>query len=87
MPIRVGYTCDRTLNRSLVFHESRMATPVYLALAVVLYAVLADRTDRAIEREMKKRQPEERDLRLVEDFDARPDLGPRYGRVLRRQPR
>jgi hypothetical protein len=60
---------------------------VYLVLAVVIYVFLADHTDRAIEREMKKRRPEERDLRLVEDFDARPDLGPRYGRVLRHQPR
>lgn len=46
---------------------------VYLILAVVIYGVLADRTDRAVEREMRKRQPPG-DLRLVEDFDVRPDL-------------
>ena len=58
---------------------------VYVALAVIIYAVLADRTDRAAERELMKRQPGERRLGLVEDFDVRPDLGPRYGRLFRRQ--
>jgi len=29
----------------------------YLLLGVVLYGLLADRTDRAIEREMRKRRP------------------------------
>ena len=57
---------------------------VYIALAVIIYAVLADRTDRAIEREMMKRQPSDGRLGLVEDFDVRPDLGPRYGRLFHR---
>ena len=57
---------------------------VYLILAVVIYGVLADRTDRAIEREMRKRQPDSSHLRLVEEFNARPDLGPAHGRLLAR---
>jgi hypothetical protein len=59
-----------------------MLTLLYILLAVVLYGILADRTDRAIERDMQQRRPDERGPRLVEDFDARPDLGPRYGRLL-----
>jgi hypothetical protein len=57
-----------------------MLMPVYLILAAVIYGVLADRTDRAIEREMRKRQPHSSDLRLVEEFSVRPDLGLRHGR-------
>lgn len=57
---------------------------VYVVLAVVIYALLADRTDRAIEREMMKRRATNSRLGLVEDFDVRPDLAPRYGRLLRR---
>jgi hypothetical protein len=57
---------------------------IYLILAAVIYGLLADQTDRAIEREMRKRRPDTSNLDLVEDFDARPDLRPRYGRVLRR---
>lgn len=56
---------------------------VYVVLAVVIYALLADRTDRAIEREMTKRRPGDSRLGLVEDFNVRPELGPRYGRLLR----
>ena len=55
----------------------------YVILAVVIYLLLADRTDRAIDREIVKRRPGESRLGLVEDFDVRPDLGPRYGRLLR----
>jgi hypothetical protein len=60
---------------------------VYLVLAAVIYLMLADRTDRAIEREMMKRRPTDSRLGLVEDFDVRPDLGPRYGRLFRRHAR
>ena len=42
----------------------------YIALAVVLYSLLADRTDRAIEREMRNRRTGTPDLRLVEDVDG-----------------
>jgi hypothetical protein len=41
-----------------------METLFYVVLAIVIYGVLADRTDRAVEREMRKRQPDP-DLRLV----------------------
>jgi hypothetical protein len=54
----------------------------YVILAAVIYAVLADRTDRAADREMNERRPEASNLGLVEDFDVRPDLGPRFGRLL-----
>ena len=64
--------------------EPTMQMLVYLILAVVIYGVLADRTDRAIEREMRKRQPDSSDLRLVEEFNARPDLGQPHGRMLAR---
>jgi len=47
----------------------------YLILGAVLYGFLADHTDRAIEREMRKRRSD-RELRLVEEFDARPTLRP-----------
>jgi len=60
---------------------------VYLVLAAVIYLLLADRTDRATEREMAKRWPSDSRLGLVEDFDVRPDLGPRYGRLFRRHTR
>jgi len=40
---------------------------LYLPLAAVLYGILADRTDRAVEREMRKRRGDGPDLRLVED--------------------
>ena len=56
----------------------------YLILAAVVYGILADRTDRALEREMRARRPDGSDLRLVEDFDARPDLGRQYGRLVGR---
>jgi len=70
-----------------VFQESAMQMFVYLVLAALIYALLADRTDRAVERQMDERRPDEHDPRLVEDFDIRPDLGPRYGRLLgRRRP-
>ena len=64
-----------------------MLTLLYIVLAVVLYGILADRTDRATERDMQQRRPDEPDARLVEDFDARPDLGPRYGRLFGRHSR
>jgi hypothetical protein len=57
---------------------------VYVVLAVVIYALLADRTDRAIEREMVKRRPGDSRVGLVEDFNVRPELAPRFGRLLRR---
>ena len=41
-----------------------METLLYVALAIVIYAVLADQTDRAVEREMRKRKSDP-DLRLV----------------------
>jgi hypothetical protein len=55
---------------------------IYIALAVIIYTVLADRTDRAIERELTKRRASDSRLGLVEDFDVRPDLGQRHGRLL-----
>ena len=55
---------------------------VYVVLAAIIYAVLADRTDKAVDREMKKRRVEASTLALVEDFDVRPQLGPRFGRML-----
>ena len=61
-----------------------MHTFVYILLAVVIYGVFADRMDRADERELRKRASEARSVGLVEDFEVRPDLGPRYGRRLRR---
>ena len=60
-----------------------MAMFLDLILAAVLYGFLADRTDRAVEREIRKREPDGHKLRLVEDFDARPDSSPRHGRRLR----
>jgi hypothetical protein len=60
---------------------------IYVVLAAVIYLLLADRTDEAADRELKNRRPEASNLGLVEDFDARPDLGPRYGRLLRRHSR
>lgn len=65
-----------------VISGAEMLMLVYLILAAVIYGVLADRTDRAIEREMRKRQPDNGDLRLVEEFSVRPDLGPGHGRTL-----
>jgi hypothetical protein len=47
---------------------------VYLLLAAVLYGILADRIDRAVEREIHKRRAPAADLHLVEDVDAGPDL-------------
>ena len=51
-----------------------METPLYLLLAVVLYGLLADRTDRAIEREMRKRRSERSplDLRVAKRVWPRP---------------
>ena len=39
---------------------------LYLALAAVLYGLLAERTDRAVEREMQRRRKQGPDLRLVD---------------------
>lgn len=55
---------------------------VYVLLAAIIYAVLADRTDKAVDREMKKRRAEAGKPALVEDFNVRPQLGPRFGRML-----
>ena len=67
-----------------MFRESAMQMFAYIVLAAVIYAVLADRTDEAVDREMKKRRAETTNLALVEDFDVRPHLGPRFGRMLSR---
>ena len=40
---------------------------LYLPLAAVIYGFLAERTDRAVEREMRKRRGDGPDLHLVED--------------------
>jgi hypothetical protein len=40
---------------------------LYLPLAAVLYGILAERSDRAVEREMRKRRGDSPDLRLVDD--------------------
>ena len=58
----------------------------YLLLAVVLYGLMADRTDQAIEREMRKRRVRSGDLSLVEDPDAGLDLHPRDHWFVRRLP-
>ena len=65
-----------------MFRESAMQMFVYVVLAAIIYAVLADRTDKAVDREMKRRRAEATKLALVEDFDVRPQLGPRFGRML-----
>jgi len=49
----------------------------YLLLAAVLYGLLADRTDRAVEREMNKRRIHPGDLQLEEDDAGGLDLRPR----------
>lgn len=67
-----------------MFRESAMQMFAYIVLAAVIYAVLADRTDEAVDREMKKRRAETTNLALVEDFDVRPHLAPRFGRMLSR---
>ena len=74
----------RRVITALVFREPAMEMFIYVVLAAVIYAILADRTDKAIEREMEERRSEGNGLDLVEDFDARPDLGPRFGRLLGR---
>ena len=65
-----------------MFRESAMQMFAYIVLAAIIYAVLADHTDKAVDREMKKRRAEATKLALVEDFDVRPQLGPRFGRML-----
>ena len=40
---------------------------LYLPLAAVIYGFLAERTDRAVEREMRRRRGDGPDLRLVDD--------------------
>ena len=60
----------------------------YLILGAVLYGFVADRADRAVEREMHaRRRRSAADLRLVEDFDVRPDLPRGRGWILRRHAR
>ena len=51
-----------------------MVMLLYVVLAVLLYIMLADRTDQAVERQLNERRPDEHDPRLVEDFDARPEV-------------
>lgn len=80
----VGYEVRENAIARVDAGSVRMVMLFYIVLAVVLYVVLADRTDRAFDREMQERRPDQPDPRLVEDFDARPDLGPRYGRGLGR---
>jgi len=53
-----------------VFRESAMQMFAYVVLAVVIYAVLADRTERAIDREMKKRRAEAADMDMPERSPA-----------------
>ena len=48
--------------------EAAMEIPFYLLLGVVLYVILADSTDRAVEREMRKRRVQEGGLHLVDEF-------------------
>lgn len=67
-----------------MFRESAMQMFAYIVLAAIIYAVLADRTDKAVDHEMKKRRGEATNLALLEDFDVRPQLGPRFGRMLGR---
>ena len=57
---------------------------LYLALGAVLYGILADRTDRAVDREMRKRRKPSDGPHLVEDFDAGPALRPWNDWFLRR---
>ena len=40
---------------------------LYLPLAAVLYGILAERSDRAVEREMRRRRGDGPELRLVDD--------------------
>ena len=60
-----------------------MPSFVYLILAAIIYGLLADRLDRAADHELRKRRVASSSLGLVEEFDAKPDLGPRHGRLLR----
>ena len=62
-----------------------METLFYLVLAAVLYGILADRTDRAVDREMRKRREQPGDLQLVEDDVAGLDVRPRDGWFVRRR--
>ncbi len=50
---------------------------LYLLLAAVRYGFLAESTDRAVDREMRKRRERSAGLHLVEDLDDGPDLRPR----------
>lgn len=61
-----------------------MDTFVYILLAAVLYGLLADRTDRAVEREMRKRREETGGLHLVEGEDAEPERRPGLHALVRR---
>jgi hypothetical protein len=50
-----------------------METLLNLILAAVAYVVIAESSDRAVERELRVRQSRDgSQLRLVEDFDVRP---------------
>jgi hypothetical protein len=59
-----------------------METLLYILLAAVLYGIVAERSDRAVERTMRARQAPA-GPQLVEEFDVRPDQ-PWYRRAFRR---
>jgi len=71
---------------AFVSWELRMHVFLYLILAAIIYGLLADRIDRAADRELRKRRADSSSVGLVEDFDVKPDLGPRYGRRLHARP-
>jgi hypothetical protein len=56
-----------------------METLLYIVLAAVLYGIVAERSDRAVEREMRSRQ-KPAGPQLLEDFDVRP-VHPWYRRA------
>jgi hypothetical protein len=60
-----------------------METLFYIVLAAVLYGIVAERSDRAVEREMRSRQKSV-GPQIVEDFDVRP-VRPWYRRVFARR--
>jgi hypothetical protein len=56
----------------------------YILLAAVLYGLLAESTDRAVEREMRKRREATGGLHLVEGEDAEAERRPRLHALVRR---
>src|SRR6185503_10432842 len=66
MPAGLAYGCSRRgMSRRCL--ELTMEMLAYIVLAAVLYGLLADRIDRAIERETRSRRKGPPDLRLVGD--------------------